>query len=261
MDRREFLKVMSYIAGSCFIGCSTHLQYISLEFDNDEEGYVELEDGTQIHYNKISGNPELPTFVYTHSFFIGHLITKAMLDNFPENQKLIWDLPGYGKSDEYKDKKYSIERLALTLDAVIEAVGVEKPIVSGHSLGGMISFQYVADFKDKARKALIVNAYHKVPNLFEMTKFLKEINCDVPNFFSYAGAIANYDLTDRLGEIKTPIVLVNGTNDPFIPESEIDEIGNLINTAFSDYRLDGESHLFSINGFKRLKQIVEEEFE
>ncbi|GAB3639975.1 alpha/beta fold hydrolase [Spirosoma arcticum] len=55
---------------------------------------------------------------------------------------MLMDLPGLGKSGKPENKDYSLDKFARDLDAVIDLAGSRKPIVLGHSIGGMTILTY-----------------------------------------------------------------------------------------------------------------------
>lgn len=55
---------------------------------------------------------------------------------------ILMDLPGLGKSEKPKNHDYSLNKFARDLDAVIDLAGPRKPIVLGHSIGGMTILTY-----------------------------------------------------------------------------------------------------------------------
>src|SRR3954466_13770781 len=53
---------------------------------------------------------------------------------------VMWDLPGLGLSKQPRDGRYSLERMAGDMRAVLEATAKDRPVVLlGHSIGGMIT--------------------------------------------------------------------------------------------------------------------------
>ena len=55
---------------------------------------------------------------------------------------ILMDLPGLGKSEKVPNNDYSLDKFARDLDAVIDLAGPRKPIVLGHSIGGMTILTY-----------------------------------------------------------------------------------------------------------------------
>ncbi len=62
---------------------------------------------------------------------------------------IMMDLPGLGKSEKPQNNDYSLDKFARDLDAVIELAGPRKPIVLGHSIGGMTILTYCKLFSSR----------------------------------------------------------------------------------------------------------------
>jgi pimeloyl-ACP methyl ester carboxylesterase len=58
------------------------------------------------------------------------------------------DLPGHGDSDIY-EATHSMELLATCINALMNAIGIKKAFLAGHSLGGYVSLAYLELFPDK----------------------------------------------------------------------------------------------------------------
>ncbi|MEI9888582.1 MAG: alpha/beta fold hydrolase [Rhizomicrobium sp.] len=163
-------------------------------------------------------------------------------------------LPGYGDSEECREIRDMLDFTLHTWD-VIEALGLEDPILVGHSMGGMIAAEMAAVAPhDVTRLGLICPAglwldAHPIPDLFAMlpfelppllfhdveagTKLLTAgLTLSDPNFLQtylvtnarqmgMAGKILfpvpERGLSQRLYRIKARTVLIWGDGDKLIP--------------------------------------------
>jgi pimeloyl-ACP methyl ester carboxylesterase len=92
--------------------------------------------GVKLYYERSgSGTPEL---LFLPGWCCDHTAFQPQFDHFAAACAVTAvDLRGVGKSDSPPDG-YSIPELADDVAAFCAAVGIEKPVVVGHSLGGMI---------------------------------------------------------------------------------------------------------------------------
>lgn len=67
------------------------------------------------------------------------------------------DLPGYGKSSKRNDYAYSMEFFATVVQGVTEALGVEHPILVGHSMGGQIALTHALRYPGRARALVLTS--------------------------------------------------------------------------------------------------------
>ena len=66
---------------------------------------------------------------------------------------IAWDMPGYGGSSPLP--LVSIDALTATLGAFLVGLGLERPVVVGHSLGGMLLFRLLAVAPHAAGRAVL----------------------------------------------------------------------------------------------------------
>jgi 3-oxoadipate enol-lactonase len=83
------------------------------------------------------GAPDLPPLVFLHGIGGTARVWRGQLDAFSDRYRAIaWDMPGYGGSAPLPS--VSIPALADALQDFLRQVGAVKPIIVGHSIGGMI---------------------------------------------------------------------------------------------------------------------------
>ena len=90
-----------------------------------------------------AGDPALPALVFLHGIGGAARAWRGQLDFFKGRYRAIaWDMPGYGGSAPLPT--VSIAALAGALHDFLRQVGATKPIIVGHSIGGMIVQQWLA---------------------------------------------------------------------------------------------------------------------
>ena len=90
-----------------------------------------------------AGNPSLPSLVFLHGIGGAARAWHGQLDFFKHRYRTIaWDMPGYGGSAPLPT--VSIAALADALQDFLQQVRAMKPILVGHSIGGMIVQQLLA---------------------------------------------------------------------------------------------------------------------
>jgi 3-oxoadipate enol-lactonase len=83
------------------------------------------------------GAADLPPLVFLHGIGGTARVWRGQLDAFGDRYRAIaWDMPGYGGSAPLKN--VSIPAFADALKDFLLEVGAAKPILVGHSIGGMI---------------------------------------------------------------------------------------------------------------------------
>src|ERR1700736_4650710 len=90
-----------------------------------------------------AGDPALPPLVFLHGIGGAARAWRGQLDFFKGHYRTIaWDMPGYGGSAPLPT--VSIAALASALQDFLQQVGATKPILVGHSIGGMIVQQLLS---------------------------------------------------------------------------------------------------------------------
>ncbi len=90
-----------------------------------------------------AGDPASPPLVFLHGIGGAARAWRGQLDFFKGSYRTIaWDMPGYGGSAPLAN--YSIAALADALHDFLQQVGATRPVLVGHSIGGMIVQQLLA---------------------------------------------------------------------------------------------------------------------
>ena len=84
-----------------------------------------------------SGSPERRGLVFLHGIGGAARAWRGQLEHFGEHYHAVaWDMPGYGQSARLDT--VSITTLAAALQDFLIQIGARRPILVGHSIGGMI---------------------------------------------------------------------------------------------------------------------------
>jgi 3-oxoadipate enol-lactonase len=101
-----------------------------------------------------AGDPFHPPLAFLHGIGGAARAWRAQLEFFGDRYRAIaWDMPGYGGSAPLA--AVSIASLADALHDFLQQVGATKPILVGHSIGGMIVQQLLATNSDIAGAAVL----------------------------------------------------------------------------------------------------------
>jgi 3-oxoadipate enol-lactonase len=101
-----------------------------------------------------AGDPASPPLVFLHGIGGAARAWRGQLDAFSDRYRAIaWDMPGYGGSAPLA--AVSIVALADALQDFLRAVGATKPILVGHSIGGMIVQQWLLDNPNAAAAVVL----------------------------------------------------------------------------------------------------------
>jgi pimeloyl-ACP methyl ester carboxylesterase len=136
---------------------------------NDIELYYELNG---------AGAPLILISGLGYSLWQWHKMVPFLSEHF---QVITFDNRGVGQSDKPAGP-YGAQMLAADTAGLLDALGIERAIVTGHSMGGFIAQAMVLDFPQKVEKLILCSTNyggpHHVPVTAEAMKVLTDVSSD-----------------------------------------------------------------------------------
>ena len=113
-------------------------------------------DGVAIFY-EVHGNGE--PLLLTHGFSSTSAMWQGQIEALAKDHKLVlWDMRGHGQSDYPDDPNAYSEQLTVgDMAAILDAVGADRAIVGGLSLGGYMSLAFCRAYPQRVRALLIID--------------------------------------------------------------------------------------------------------
>lgn len=101
-----------------------------------------------------AGDPDAVPLIFLHGIGGAGRAWRHQLATFGDRfHAIAWDMPGYGGSAPLAS--VSIAALAEALQQFIERLGATKPVLVGHSIGGMIVQKWLVQFPQLARAVVL----------------------------------------------------------------------------------------------------------
>lgn len=149
-------------------------------------GYLERDvhvRDLKLHYQEW-GSPEAPAILMVHGFGVsGH-----MFDEFAERMQdryhlIAIDQRGHGDSDWAPDGDYSRDAFVADLEGFRAALGLDRFVLVGHSMGGLNSVSYTNAYPQHVRALVLVDvgpeaAKEGVENIVRFTRGPDELEFD-----------------------------------------------------------------------------------
>jgi 3-oxoadipate enol-lactonase len=92
------------------------------------------------------------------------------------------DYRGYGESDVPPVESISREAYARDVAAVMDAAGIDKAVLCGNSLGGVVALEFYKQFANRARSLVLVDSFAYYPggaeSMPDRIKILDELGID-----------------------------------------------------------------------------------
>ncbi|MDF7809132.1 alpha/beta hydrolase [Pontiellaceae bacterium B12219] len=165
----RFAFVGGVVASLLFCGSSVRAQ-TSVSYDAELKGYdypfpVERfqfqsqQQALEMAYMYLPGNGKQPTVVLLHgkNFAGAYWAQTAEFLQSRGYGVLIPDQIGFGKSTKPRHYQFSFAQLADNTQALIRHLGIEKPIIVGHSMGGMLATRYSLMYGNEVNRLILVN--------------------------------------------------------------------------------------------------------
>lgn len=159
-------------------------------------------DGTEIVYDA-RGHGE-PALVFIHGWCCNRGQWDAQMDAFEDDHRVVAiDLAGHGESGRTR-AKWTVTDYPHDVEAVVEAEGLDRVILVGHSMGGPVGLMAAALMPDRVIGVIGVETLQDASiefNAEAMAPLLKRIADDFPAFverFMQRNGAANPDATPAL---------------------------------------------------------------
>ncbi|MBO7937501.1 alpha/beta fold hydrolase [Streptomyces antibioticus] len=192
--------------------------------------------------------------VFVHGWTANRHRWDHQLAHFAEKRRVVrFDLRGHGESGGAGVK--TVAELANDLIALLDHLKIERCVLIGHSMGGMISQTVALTRPERVERMILVNSIARmtfsrgrgllmaastlVPyKLFvatniqrafapgyprdEVRAYIKS-SADTPRevVMTLYGAMRAFDVLDRVGEIRTPTLMIHGYHDVQLPVSQM----------------------------------------
>ncbi len=201
--------------------------------------------GEDIFYVQRSTEPGESSVVFIHGFGGTHRHWGYQLQSVRGANLYALDLPGHGRSGG--EARTSIDDYTGFLSNFLEALGLRRTTLVGHSMGGAIAQQFALDHGSEVDRLILVGTGARLrvlPSFLE--GLLNDFESTVEMILGYAYAEGvdqelvdlgrgellanapavphgdlvacdNFDVMDRLGEIRCPTLIICGEEDQLTP--------------------------------------------
>lgn len=222
-----------------------------------------------VQRHRCSERADAPTLVFLHDS-LGCITTWR---DFPEElgralraDVLLYDRQGYGRSDLFgavpRQADY-MHREADVLMALLAAKSVQRPILFGHSDGGTIALLAAAKYPDRFQAVITAGAHVFVEEVtlngiraaerqYATTdlrqRLLKHHGERTDALFQawtrtwQAPFFRDWDITADIRSIRCPVLVLQGTDDAYGTEAQVDAIVAAVGEEARKYMIPGAAH-------------------
>lgn len=214
--------------------------------------------------------------VHMHGFGISgsYLMPTARLLT-DRGANLVPDMPGYGRS-ERPGHTLGIPALAHTLLDLLDALGFEKVILVGNSMGAVISLEVAHAAPERVHRLVMVSPAGGVHNQ-PLRRALLQLATDgmrespkmarvaVPDYLKFGpintlnllGELTRFPSLERLQQVPVPSLAVIGSKDPLMPgPKRVREVGTSSPDHVTVVLIEGAAHAINFSHPGELAHVI-----
>jgi 3-oxoadipate enol-lactonase len=210
-------------------------------------------NGTDIAYTDSEGDG--PAVVLSHGYLMDHTMFDPQLPVLaPEFRVITWDERGFG--DTSADGPFSYWDSARDVLGLLDHLGLDRAVLGGMSQGGFLSMRAALLEPGRVRALVLID-----------TQSVQEVVASIilggidpqPWYAKWAGLdrdglthsfrclMDRDDITDRLGEISCPALILHGTADAAIPMAKAEELRDGLGGPAELVAVEGGSHASNLS--------------
>ena len=212
-------------------------------------------EGLRLEYRDIDAtDAKMPTLVLLHE----GLGCVAMWRDFPQKlaaatgcRTVVFSRAGYGHSEAYaepRSPRYMHHEGEVMLPAFLDALGIERPVLVGHSDGGSIALIFAGAFPARPLGVAVmaphefveditlagIRAARRVWESSDWPQKLARYHHDAPRVFSdwndtwLSPAFRDWNIEAYLPRIACPVLALQGEDDEYATMRQIEVIGEVV---------------------------------
>jgi pimeloyl-ACP methyl ester carboxylesterase len=161
--------------------------------------FVEV-DGVRLHYTERgSGDPLV--LLHGNGALVEDFATSGLIELASHRYRVItFDRPGYGYSERPRSRVWTPEAQAALFAAAFRELGIERPIVLGHSWGTQVAVSLGLDWAQSVRSLVLLSGY-----------YYPSVRIDVgllsPPAIPVLGDLLRYTVSPLVGRLTWPLIL------------------------------------------------------
>jgi pimeloyl-ACP methyl ester carboxylesterase len=220
----------------------------------------------RLYYEDYDEKDQVP-LIFLHGLMGSGESWRFQVDHFKDKRRVIaFDLRGHGQSDKPLGK-YSMKQFSEDLFSFVQELGIEKAVIAGHSMGGIIALRFALDHKEMVEKLILIDTGARTPLgkklLVYVSKIILRISYKTfvkiylsgytfPKGYSKSkigeaqervlktpkhvvdscfSAVKEFDVTSDLGSIQVPTLIIHGSEDKQQPLSQAKYVKEHISNA------------------------------
>lgn len=181
------------------------------ERDYPPAGNFIMADGTRVHYLEVGAGPPV-VLIHGNGALIGDFTSSGVVERLARDHRVIvFDRPGSGYTERNRGRFWTPEAQAAVLRGAAVKLGVERPVVVGHSWGTLVALAWALDYPADVERIVLASGYYFASLRPDVLGFVPVMLPGVGDL--YAGTLA---------PLQTRLVSPLGTKQIFSPSEVAD---------------------------------------
>ena len=132
----------------------------SAERESPPLGRIVEVDGVRMHYLERGRGAPL-VMLHANGSMLQELRLSGLYELAAARYRVVVpDRPGYGHSSRPRQRWWGPRSQAALLRALLERIGIERPILFGHSFGALVALAFALDYPAEARGVVLASGYY-----------------------------------------------------------------------------------------------------
>ena len=227
----------------------------------------------------VRAGPEVPgsvPHVHVHGFAVsGSYLLPTARALAHRATTLVPDLPGYGKSAAW-GHALGIPSLAWVLREILDALGLERVVLVGNSMGGPVCLEVAHSAPERVAAVVLASpagGMHNQPLVRALAQLARDVRRENPrmapivlrdylrfgpmNALQLFGELVRFPSLERLLRTPVPTLAVIGTRDPLMPPPwRIREVARLAPPHLTIALIDGAAHAMNFSHPGELAHVI-----
>jgi pimeloyl-ACP methyl ester carboxylesterase len=195
----------------------------------DDDRVIETAAGIRLAY-RVAGRPDAPPLVLLHGLGDGAASWDGVAPALARRSRVYApDLRGHGRSDRPGD--YSVELMAADAAAFLDALGLDRVDLIGHSMGGLVGYLLAGDHPGRVRRLILEDVAALRPReRGPLERPPGELPFDWEMVRAIRGQIDQPDPAwlGRLGRITAPTLVIAGGAASHVPQEWVSDLARQI---------------------------------
>ncbi|MEU4690330.1 alpha/beta fold hydrolase [Actinoplanes sp. NPDC023714] len=242
-------------------------------------GWRELRVEVQGRPVFVRRGPEVPgetPIVHVHGFAVsGTYLLPTARALAHRGTAYVPDLPGYGRSPDW-GHALGISSLSWALLGVLDALGIDRAVLVGNSMGGPVCLEVAHSAPDRVAGVVLASpagGVHNQPFLRAMAQLARDVPREsprlawtvVPDYLRFGPfnaaqlfrELTRFPSLERILRTPVPTLAVLGTRDPLMPPPwRAEEVGRLAPPHLTVAVIEGAAHAMNFSHPGELAHII-----